>query len=85
MFFNGLYATSLSLGNMQEELDLFIDEEKWDQTDVITETGRVIYQIGTLKYFATILLNKSRNLKMWKGKSTTLLLNHIITVEMQRQ
>ena len=58
MFFSGPYAKFLSVGNMQEELDIFIDEEKWDQTDVITETGRMNYQIGILKYFATILLSK---------------------------
>lgn len=58
MCFHGLYAKFLSVGKMQEELDIFIDEEKWDQTDMITKAGSMIYQTGILKYFATTLLNK---------------------------
>lgn len=43
MFFSGLHDKLLNLGNVQEELSIFIDEEKWNQTDVLTETGRMTY------------------------------------------
>lgn len=41
MFFSGLHDRFLNLGNMQEELNIFIDEEKRNRTDVITERGRM--------------------------------------------
>lgn len=69
MFSGGLYATSLSLAKTQEELDIFIDEDKWDKTDAITETGRTM-GMRISEYFATILLTQQRHLKMWEGNST---------------